>query len=243
MDKIDCDEFLIEDNYLEHYGVLGMKWGVRNAETQARYAGGSSKKKRNKKVSSLKSRIIGSVQARKKLKDTASKAGYSKISEYKNARKIALYSHDPAAVARNMRTLTDAELSNKIKRLTAEKKIIDLVPPKTKSIGAQALENLAKTATTTAGVNIGKAIGNALTTNSSKTVSNSSSKDKGSPEPKKKTKRFKNAMKFSNKTVSSVGKTTKSNGKTVLDYYNESPVKYLPGPIDTSGYNNEKDRK
>lgn len=27
--------------YLEHHGVMGMKWGVRNAETQAKYAGGS----------------------------------------------------------------------------------------------------------------------------------------------------------------------------------------------------------
>lgn len=27
--------------YLEHHGVMGMKWGVRNAETQAKYAGGN----------------------------------------------------------------------------------------------------------------------------------------------------------------------------------------------------------
>ncbi len=27
--------------YLAHHGVMGMKWGVRNAETQAKYAGGN----------------------------------------------------------------------------------------------------------------------------------------------------------------------------------------------------------
>lgn len=32
--------------YLAHHGVLGMKWGVRNAETQARYAGGKGGQRR-----------------------------------------------------------------------------------------------------------------------------------------------------------------------------------------------------
>lgn len=32
--------------YLEHHGVKGMHWGVRNAETQARYAGGKGGQRR-----------------------------------------------------------------------------------------------------------------------------------------------------------------------------------------------------
>lgn len=32
--------------YLAHHGVLGMKWGQRNAETQAKYAGGSGGQRR-----------------------------------------------------------------------------------------------------------------------------------------------------------------------------------------------------
>ena len=32
--------------YLEHHGVIGMKWGVRNAETQAKYAGGTGGQRR-----------------------------------------------------------------------------------------------------------------------------------------------------------------------------------------------------
>ena len=32
--------------YLEHHGIMGMKWGVRNAETQAKYAGGNGGQRR-----------------------------------------------------------------------------------------------------------------------------------------------------------------------------------------------------
>ena len=32
--------------YLAHHGVMGMKWGVRNAETQAKYAGGTGGQRR-----------------------------------------------------------------------------------------------------------------------------------------------------------------------------------------------------
>jgi hypothetical protein len=34
------------DAYLSHHGVKGMKWGVRNAETKAKYSGGGFKQRR-----------------------------------------------------------------------------------------------------------------------------------------------------------------------------------------------------
>lgn len=34
---------MADDSYLMHYGVMGMKWGVRNAETLRKYEGGGKK--------------------------------------------------------------------------------------------------------------------------------------------------------------------------------------------------------
>ena len=231
------------DSYLEHYGVIGMKWGVRKDTKRI----GSRAKKTVSKVMSKTAKISGSairlgkrkiksnVQEYKENKKQAKRLGYKKVSDYKRARFAALYSHDPAVVARGMRTLTDKELSNKVKRLTEEKKIINLIPPKTKSVGAEALQTFARTVAATAGTNIGKTIGNSL--------SSSSSKDEASESNPKKKKSFKKASRFSNSKPSRVSKSTKSTGKSALEYYKDSPLKLLPGEVDLTENNNYKQKQ
>ena len=235
---------LDSDSYLEHYGVIGMKWGVRkDTKRIGKRAKKTVSKAMNKTAKTSgnvirfgKRKIKSSVQEYKENKKQAKRLGYKKVSDYKRARFAALYSHDPSVVARGMRTLTDKELSNKVKRLTEEKKIINLIPPKTKSVGAEALETFARTAAATAGTNIGKIIGNSLS-------SSSSSKDETSESNPKKKKSFKKASRFSNSKPSRVSKSTKSTGKSALEYYKDSPLKLLPGEVDLTENDNHKQKQ
>lgn len=92
---------------LEHYGVLGMKWGHRKDGKPQGYQYG-------KQGSSRKA-------ARSQSKAAAAKA--KAANENAKLRKAALESHDPEVVAKGMHLLTDEELGMKIKRLSEEHRI------------------------------------------------------------------------------------------------------------------------
>lgn len=134
-------------NSLEHYGVPGMKWGVWNAETARKRAGGSGrlgKAKRSVKTDKdLKARIGNKVsdvvskpiktalerranakQAKALAKEQGIKMGQRKA--FKQLRRETLRAHDPEAVERGMHTLTDSELTAKIARLEQEKRVRDM---------------------------------------------------------------------------------------------------------------------
>ena len=243
----------IDDDYLEHYGVMGMKWGVRKdrervgtrAKKTVSKAVAGSVKAGGRAVRFGQRKIKSSIQTHKENKKQAKQLGYKKVSDYKKARISALYSHDPAVVARGMKTLTDKELANKVKRLSEEKKIINLVPPKTKSVGAEALQNFARTAAVTAGKNVGTKIGDLLTSSKSGADTKEDSQKSTNKTSNKKSSTYKMSS-FSNVKTSSVSKAEKTKGKTALDYYKNSPIKLLPAnnlEVDVSEFQNDKERK
>jgi len=122
-------------SYLEHHGIKGMKWGVRNAETLRKYGLSKLSTVKAKLGSTLdvggKIRKVSDSRKAKKAADKAKKAELRaqrkelgmKKSEYDKLRETTLKSHDPSVVAKGMRTLTDEELKVKIRRLQEEDKI------------------------------------------------------------------------------------------------------------------------
>lgn len=142
---------LLSSEALAHHGTKGMKWGVWNAETRAKYLGGlgrklsSGVKKRaesakttvsafaNKKVSDLKASHEAKKTARaeqreaekanrKEAEQQRKELGMSAV-KYNQLRETTLASHDPAVIAKGMYTLTDAELDKKLDRLKKEDQI------------------------------------------------------------------------------------------------------------------------
>ena len=145
---------LLNSTPLEHHGTKGMKWGIWNAETRAKYLGGmgrklsSGVKKRaasaknavsafaDKKVSEVKASHAAKKQAKadakaeakaeqQAVKQQRKELGMSKV-KYDQLRETTLSSHDPKVVAKGMHTLTDAELDKKLDRLKKEDQIARL---------------------------------------------------------------------------------------------------------------------
>ena len=143
--KLISDD-LLNSTPLEHHGTKGMKWGVWNAETRAKYLGGAARKISSaktavaksaaKKVSEMKS-SHSAKKAAKAEEKAAKKQSKADVAEqrkelgmsrarYNQLRETTLKSHDPKVVAKGMHTLTDMELDKKLDRLKKEDQIARL---------------------------------------------------------------------------------------------------------------------
>ena len=92
-----------DNNYLEHHGIKGMKWGVRRTKAQLGYKIGFRKKKKK------------SVESKDDSSPKQSKKAVSKKTASKKKSK-------------SVKDMSDEELRAKINRLEMEKRYMDLSP-------------------------------------------------------------------------------------------------------------------
>lgn len=98
---------------IEHYGVPGMKWGVRRSQASLDRAAGRKPAKKKKVRSTRATR-----KAEKAKQNTAAARAKSKDRTTKSGRK---------STSANRRHLTDNDVSNLVKRLESEKKLKTLI--------------------------------------------------------------------------------------------------------------------
>lgn len=138
----------MDDNELYHYGIKGMKWGVRRTPEQLGHV---------KKAASNAGKAVGS--AAKKVASAAGKA-YSSRRQKKADKKAA--EEEKKRRRKPISELTDDELRQRISRLELEKRYRDLQPQKIskgesfvvralKGAGESSLKNLAEQTMDTVG--------------------------------------------------------------------------------------------
>lgn len=174
------------DDYLEHHGVMGMKWGQRNAETLRKYglAGGHTTKKAAKTVGSAV-KTAGSASVRK-----VSLAGGKAVTYVKtkhDARKNMSYdekldkrrSHmtkrgakrDNERALKRINTMSNEELRARINRMNLEAEYLRAVksnqkPSRSKRFGSyigQKTMKMVDTALDTTATNLGRSFANQVT--------------------------------------------------------------------------------
>lgn len=134
MTELEYSEFLkgetdlereAEIIFLEHYGVKGMRWGIRRTPEQLGY-----KTKTKKKKSSLLTKMRKS--AKKKKQKTEKKKETEKQESREELREKVLKSSDPKFIYKHMELLDNKELEDRLQRINKETRMKELANPKKK---------------------------------------------------------------------------------------------------------------
>lgn len=110
---------------LEHYGVKGMRWGIRRTPEQLGY-----KSKPKKKKASLLTKMRKS--AKKKKKKAEKKKETEKQESREELREKVLKSSDPKFIYKHMDLLDTKELEDRLQRINKETRMKELANPKKK---------------------------------------------------------------------------------------------------------------
>ena len=124
-------------DFLAHYGVNGMRWGVRKSGTR-----GGTPPSNRKKGSIVKKTSSGGNSDKKAAKDGENKTVSSTKKAPSKKPYLVLSTKKPDKVS--LTTMSDAELQQRLNRMRLEQQFLDMtkVPPKTKSRGRQTVESI-----------------------------------------------------------------------------------------------------
>lgn len=124
--------YFIEDGELKHYGVKGMKWGIRRYQPYQKGDGqkgkgkfvGNIKKTAKRKIDSgkrkVETRLKGRTENLKKMSDKELKRTIKRTTLENDLMRLSKYSSDDKKDYENRAKMSDDELLNKVTRLRLE---------------------------------------------------------------------------------------------------------------------------